>query len=154
MLDAFVSMNCSTTDHAVVATLLEVRRTGLEPCGFRCLEKDKLKRGKLRMESLISNVAYERLLAEIKQRIISAQTHAALAVIRELILLYWQIGLAFPPISTHSNYRTRFKARCRRSRIWLTLSINLKKIRMGSNHDGLIWQQAVAKLALPSEFGH
>lgn len=44
------------------------------------------------MESLISNVAYERLLAEIKQRIISAQTQAALAVNRELVLLYWQIG--------------------------------------------------------------
>jgi predicted nuclease of restriction endonuclease-like (RecB) superfamily len=59
---------------------------------FRCLEKGKLKRGQLRMESLISNVAYERLLAEIKQRIISAQTQAALAINRELVLLYWQIG--------------------------------------------------------------
>jgi predicted nuclease of restriction endonuclease-like (RecB) superfamily len=44
------------------------------------------------MESLISNVAYGRLLAEIKQRMISAQTQAALAVNRELVLLYWQIG--------------------------------------------------------------
>jgi integrase/recombinase XerD len=39
------------------------------------------------MESLISNVAYERLLAEIKQRIISAHTQAALAVNRELVPL-------------------------------------------------------------------
>jgi len=44
------------------------------------------------MESAISNVEYERLLAEIKKRISSAQTRAALAVNRELVLLYWQIG--------------------------------------------------------------
>jgi predicted nuclease of restriction endonuclease-like (RecB) superfamily len=44
------------------------------------------------MESAISSVEYERLLAEIKQRISSAQTRAALAVNRELVLLYWQIG--------------------------------------------------------------
>src|ERR1700678_257489 len=44
------------------------------------------------MESAISNVEYERLLTEIKQRISSAQTRAALAVNRELVLLYWQIG--------------------------------------------------------------
>jgi hypothetical protein len=31
-------------------------------------------------------------LPEIKQRISSAQTRAALAVNRELVLLYWQIG--------------------------------------------------------------
>ena len=31
-------------------------------------------------------------------------------------------------ISTHLNYRTLFNRRCRRSKIWLTLSINLKKI--------------------------
>jgi hypothetical protein len=44
------------------------------------------------MESAISNVEYERLLTEIKQQISSAQTRAALAVNRELVLLYWQIG--------------------------------------------------------------
>ena len=50
------------------------------------------KAGLLLMESAISKVEYEKLLAEIKQRIRSAQTRAALAVNRELVLLYWQIG--------------------------------------------------------------
>jgi predicted nuclease of restriction endonuclease-like (RecB) superfamily len=50
------------------------------------------KTGLLLMESAISKVEYEKLLAEIKQRIRSAQTRAALAVNRELVLLYWQIG--------------------------------------------------------------
>jgi predicted nuclease of restriction endonuclease-like (RecB) superfamily len=35
---------------------------------------------------------YERFLADLKQRIHSAQLHAALAVNRDLILLYWSIG--------------------------------------------------------------
>ncbi|WP_052310617.1 DUF1016 N-terminal domain-containing protein [Granulicella mallensis] len=45
------------------------------------------------MESAISNVEYERLLAEIKQRFSSAQMRAAFAVNRELRLLHWQVGL-------------------------------------------------------------
>jgi predicted nuclease of restriction endonuclease-like (RecB) superfamily len=44
------------------------------------------------MEAAISKVEYERLFAEIKQQISSAQTRAALAVNSELVLLYWQIG--------------------------------------------------------------
>ncbi|MCA6518402.1 MAG: DUF1016 domain-containing protein, partial [Pseudanabaena sp. M110S1SP2A07QC] len=35
---------------------------------------------------------YEQLLRELKNRIRSAQIKAALAVNRELVLLYWQIG--------------------------------------------------------------
>lgn len=35
---------------------------------------------------------YDEFLSEIKQRIQSAQVRAALAVSRELTLLYWQIG--------------------------------------------------------------
>ena len=35
---------------------------------------------------------YEQLLRELKNRILSAQIKAALAVNRELVLLYWQIG--------------------------------------------------------------
>ncbi|WP_219722078.1 DUF1016 N-terminal domain-containing protein [Deinococcus planocerae] len=37
---------------------------------------------------------YAALLGELKDRIRSAQTRAALAVNRELVLLYWQIGRA------------------------------------------------------------
>lgn len=37
-------------------------------------------------------VSYEALLSDLKNRISSARTRAALAVNRELILLYWQIG--------------------------------------------------------------
>jgi len=35
---------------------------------------------------------YEQLLRDLKERIRSAQVRAALAVNRELVLLYWQIG--------------------------------------------------------------
>ena len=35
---------------------------------------------------------YEELLGQLKERIRSAQLRAALAVNRELITLYWQIG--------------------------------------------------------------
>ena len=44
------------------------------------------------MESTISKTDYERLLADIKRQISSAQTRAVFAVNRELVLLYWQIG--------------------------------------------------------------
>jgi hypothetical protein len=40
--------------------------------------------------------------------------------------------MAFLPISTPSNYRILFKARCRRSKTWLTLSISLRTMRMGN----------------------
>jgi len=40
------------------------------------------------------NGEYEALLRDIKARIQSAQTRAALAVNRELVLLYWQMGYA------------------------------------------------------------
>jgi predicted nuclease of restriction endonuclease-like (RecB) superfamily len=71
---------------------LEFSSFGLDLSVFRYVEKGKLKREQLQMELAISNVKYERLLAEIKQQIRSAQTRAALAVNRELVLLYWQIG--------------------------------------------------------------
>lgn len=41
---------------------------------------------------LIPDVAYERFLSNLKQRIRTAQVKASLAVNQELILLYWQIG--------------------------------------------------------------
>ena len=37
---------------------------------------------------------YDRLLSEIVQRIHAARTRAALAVNREVVLLYWRIGRA------------------------------------------------------------
>ncbi|MBD1848338.1 hypothetical protein H6F89_34320 [Cyanobacteria bacterium FACHB-63] len=44
-------------------------------------------------DSLLPNLAnYEAFLSDLKQRIRTAQIRAALAVNRELILLYWQIG--------------------------------------------------------------
>lgn len=42
--------------------------------------------------TLFSSNEYEHFLAELKQRIRTAQVKAALAVNQELILLYWQIG--------------------------------------------------------------
>src|SRR5438270_10209133 len=36
--------------------------------------------------------SYAQLLADLKRRIQTAQLHASLAVNRELVLLYWQIG--------------------------------------------------------------
>jgi predicted nuclease of restriction endonuclease-like (RecB) superfamily len=45
-----------------------------------------------RQNSLFSNSNYATFLNELKQRIRLAQVKAALAVNRELILLYWQIG--------------------------------------------------------------
>ncbi len=44
------------------------------------------------MESDLSLEKYEQFLRELKERIRNAQIRAALAVNRELILLYWQIG--------------------------------------------------------------
>jgi hypothetical protein len=43
-------------------------------------------------KSLATFAGYDDLLLEIKRRIRTAQVRAALAVNRELILLYWQIG--------------------------------------------------------------
>jgi len=43
-------------------------------------------------KSLASFAGYDDLLLEIKRRIQTAQVRAALAVNRELVLLYWQIG--------------------------------------------------------------
>lgn len=37
-------------------------------------------------------VAYEQFLTDLKSRVRGAQARAALAVNRELVLLYWQIG--------------------------------------------------------------
>ena len=42
--------------------------------------------------SEIRPAGYGELLAELKQRIQNAQLRASLAVNRELVLLYWQIG--------------------------------------------------------------
>jgi hypothetical protein len=44
------------------------------------------------MPNQIVPADYEQLLRELKNRILSAQIKAALAVNRELVLLYWQIG--------------------------------------------------------------
>ena len=46
------------------------------------------------MASKLSNLSgdYDRLLTELKERIQSAQLRAVLAVNRELVLLYWQMG--------------------------------------------------------------
>lgn len=43
-------------------------------------------------ESLTFSKDYEIFLQPLKSRIAAAQTKAALAVNRELVLLYWQIG--------------------------------------------------------------
>ncbi len=43
------------------------------------------------MESL-ANDSYAQFLADLKSRIQAAQLRASLAVNRELVLLYWQIG--------------------------------------------------------------
>jgi predicted nuclease of restriction endonuclease-like (RecB) superfamily len=40
----------------------------------------------------LSKLGYEEFLGELKERIRNAQVRAALAVNRELVLLYWQIG--------------------------------------------------------------
>ncbi|MBA1203082.1 DUF1016 domain-containing protein [Pseudomonas capeferrum] len=44
-------------------------------------------------------------LADLKGRIHDAQQRAALAVNRELVLLYWQIGLGGIGIHHHDAYR-------------------------------------------------
>jgi hypothetical protein len=44
------------------------------------------------MSNQIVPADYEQILRELKNRIRSAQIKAALAVNRELVLLYWQIG--------------------------------------------------------------
>lgn len=44
------------------------------------------------MSNQIVPADYEQLLRDLKSRIRSAQIKAALAVNRELVLLYWQIG--------------------------------------------------------------
>jgi predicted nuclease of restriction endonuclease-like (RecB) superfamily len=44
------------------------------------------------MSNQIVLADYEQLLRELKNRIRSAQVKAALAINRELVLLYWQIG--------------------------------------------------------------
>ena len=44
------------------------------------------------MPNQIVPADYEQLLRDLKSRIRSAQINAALAVNRELVLLYWQIG--------------------------------------------------------------
>jgi predicted nuclease of restriction endonuclease-like (RecB) superfamily len=44
------------------------------------------------MSALVSDLNYGAWLADLKQRIQSAQQRASLSVNRELILLYWQIG--------------------------------------------------------------
>ena len=40
-------------------------------------------------ELLVNSKSYQTLLADLKQRIRTAQVRAALAVNRELVLLYW-----------------------------------------------------------------
>lgn len=44
------------------------------------------------MDNDLSKLGYEEFLKELKERIRNAQVRAALAVNRELVLLYWQIG--------------------------------------------------------------
>ncbi len=50
---------------------------------------------------------YEELLGEIKQRIRSAQLRASLAVNRELVLLYWQIGRDILARQEHEGWGTK-----------------------------------------------
>ena len=44
------------------------------------------------MTEPIAPDSYAQFLADLKRRIQTAQLHASLAVNRELVLLYWQIG--------------------------------------------------------------
>ncbi len=44
------------------------------------------------MESNLSLPDYDKFLRDLKERIRNAQIRASLAVNRELVLLYWQIG--------------------------------------------------------------
>ena len=50
---------------------------------------------------------YEELLGEIKERIRSAQLRAGLAVNRELVLLYWQIGRDILARQEHEGWGTK-----------------------------------------------
>jgi hypothetical protein len=54
------------------------------------------------------NPEYREFLKELKQRIRSAQVRAALAVNRELIVLYWLIGTdLFSPFRTGAKFMER-----------------------------------------------
>ncbi len=44
------------------------------------------------MSDGLSNFRYDEFLHDLKERIRNSQVRAALAVNRELVLLYWQIG--------------------------------------------------------------
>ncbi len=44
------------------------------------------------MESNLSLPDYDKFMRDLKERIRNAQIRASLAVNRELVLLYWQIG--------------------------------------------------------------
>jgi predicted nuclease of restriction endonuclease-like (RecB) superfamily len=50
---------------------------------------------------------YDELLATLKERIGSAQLRAALAVTRELVLLYWQIGRDILGRQEHEGWGTK-----------------------------------------------
>jgi predicted nuclease of restriction endonuclease-like (RecB) superfamily len=54
--------------------------------------------------------SYSQFLAELKSRIQAAQLRASLAVNRELVLLYWQIGREI----LHRQEREKWGARDRR----------------------------------------
>lgn len=58
-------------------------------------------------ELLVNSKSYQTLLADLKQRIRTAQVRAALAVNRELVLLYWGIGKEILARQDHEGWGTK-----------------------------------------------
>lgn len=58
-------------------------------------------------EPLVNSKSYQTLLADLKQRIRTAQVRAALAVNRELVLLYWGIGKEILARQDHEGWGTK-----------------------------------------------
>ena len=58
-------------------------------------------------ELLVNTKSYQTLLADLKQRIRTAQVRAALAVNRELVLLYWGIGKEILARQDHEGWGTK-----------------------------------------------
>ncbi len=69
-------------------------------------EHDRKGVGKLAREDVLPK-GYDDLLATLKERIGSAQLRAAVAVTRELVLLYWQIGRDILGRQQHEGWGTK-----------------------------------------------
>lgn len=54
--------------------------------------------------ALIGNADYQAWLKEIKQRVMSARMRAAMAVNREMILFYWELGAQIAEKQAHSQW--------------------------------------------------